>query len=87
MKTVEMRTRHDLTPEWIYQDVNGVEPFSRGSIRMDRADIARAMDLVYQVMGWDKATGAPTAQAYARLGLQEVAKRLAEKNVLPEGKS
>lgn len=87
MNTVEMRTRHDLTPAWIYQDVNGAEPFSRGTIRMEQTDIARAMDLFYEVMGWDKATGAPTAQAYARLGLQEVAKKLADNNLLPEGKS
>lgn len=83
MGSMEMRTRHDLAPQWIYQDPSGALPFTKGTIRMDPQDIARAMELFYEVMGWDKATGAPTAKAYARLGLQSVAEGLAVKKLLP----
>jgi len=83
MGSMEMRTRHDLTPQWIYQDLSGAQSFTKGTIRMDPLDIARAMELFYEVMGWDKATGAPTAKAYARLGLQSVADGLAVKKLLP----
>lgn len=83
MGTVEMRSKHDLTPRWIYQDAGGAEPFTKGTIRMDPQDIAKALDLFYEVMGWEKATGAPTAEGYVRLGLRDVAEELAAKKLLP----
>lgn len=83
MGSMEMRTRHDLAPQWIYQDPGGAQPFTKGTIRMDPQDIERAMELFYEVMGWDKAIGAPTAKAYARLGLQSVADALAENKLVP----
>ncbi|HVO84202.1 MAG TPA: aldehyde ferredoxin oxidoreductase [Syntrophobacteria bacterium] len=86
MGSVEMRSRHDLTPPWIYQAPSGAQAFTKGSIRMDSQDIAKAMELFYEVMGWEKATGAPTAEAYTRLGLQYVAEGLAVKNLVPGGK-
>jgi len=82
----DMRTRHDLAPQWIYQDPNGAQPFTKGTLRMDPQDIAKAMDMFYEVMGWDKATGVPTAEAYARLGLESVAQGLAAKKLAPEAK-
>ena len=82
----DMRTRHDLVPQWIYDDPNGTPVFTKGTTRMDPQDIAKAMDLFYEVMGWEKATGAPTADVYARLGLQPVAETLAAKKLLPGAK-
>ena len=86
MNEMDMRNRHDVTPQWIYQDANGVHPFAKGTIRMDPADIVNAMDMFYDVMGWEKASGAPTAETYARLGLKHVAQTLTGKNLLPEVK-
>jgi len=86
MGEMDMRTRHDLAPRWIYQDTNGAQAFTRGTIRMDPQDIAKAMDMFYELMGWEKATGAPTADAYARLGLKSVAEDLAAKKLLPGAK-
>jgi aldehyde:ferredoxin oxidoreductase len=86
MGHMDMRGKHDLAPQWIYQDPTGAQPFTKGTIRMDPQDIAKAMDLFYEVMGWDKATGAPTAEAYARLGLQKVAQGLAAKKLVPGAK-
>lgn len=53
---------------------------------MDPQDIGTAMELFYETMGWDKATGAPTAECYSRLGLQPVAEGLAARKLVPEGK-
>jgi aldehyde:ferredoxin oxidoreductase len=41
------------------------------------------MDLFYEEMGWDKATGAPTPTAYQRVGLADVSRALGEKGLLP----
>ncbi len=86
MGTREMRARHDLTPHWVYEDSSGAEVFSKGTIRMDRHDMEKAMDLFYEVMGWDKVTGAPTATTYARLGLRYVADALSRTGLVPGAK-
>jgi aldehyde:ferredoxin oxidoreductase len=83
MNEMDMRGRHDLVPQHIYKDPNGAQPFTKGVIRMDPRDMEKAMDMFYEVMHWDKRTGAPTADAYKRLGLQSVARDLAAKRLLP----
>jgi aldehyde:ferredoxin oxidoreductase len=83
MGSKEMRARHDTIPDWVFEDQAGKAAFSRGTIRMDKADMATAMDLFYQEMGWDTATGAPTRAAYERVGLGLVAQALGEKSLLP----
>jgi hypothetical protein len=35
-------------------------------------------------MGWDKATGSPTAEAYTRLGLRKVGAELEARKLVPE---
>jgi aldehyde:ferredoxin oxidoreductase len=83
MGTKEMRTQHDLIPEWVYHDDAGKAPFTKGTIVMDRNDIKLAMDMYYEQMGWDKTTGAPPAAAYQRVGLRKVAEDLDKKGLLP----
>lgn len=85
MNQIDMRKTHDLTPEWIYKDSKGKAPFSKGTIRMDKADIQKSLDLFYEVMNWDKATGAPTAKAYNGLGMGDVAREMEAKKLLPKG--
>jgi len=84
MGQVDMRARHDLVPPWVFEDPNGAAPFTKGTIRMDRADIALAMDLFYEVMGWDKDTGAPGKARYAALGLADVGEGLAAAKLTPK---
>ncbi|MBI5523659.1 MAG: aldehyde ferredoxin oxidoreductase [Desulfarculus sp.] len=83
MGQMNMRARHDQVPGWVFEDPAGAPPFSKGSIRMDRGDMAKAMDLFYKVMGWDKTTGAPTQETYSRLGLREVGQSLRAKKLVP----
>lgn len=78
MKTVDMRKAHDTSPSWLFDTPGDKAPFTAGHSRMDRADIERAKDLFYDALGWDRATGAPTRQSLERLGLRDVADKLAE---------
>lgn len=83
MGTVDMRTKHDTVPDWVFQDPNGKAAFTPGTSRMDRDDIKLAMDLFYREMGWDEKTGSPSRATYDRLGMTEVAEKLATSGLAP----
>ena len=83
MGTREMRTRHDSIPEWVFTDKSGKAPFTKGTTHMDRNDVKVAMDMFYDEMGWDRITGAPTPQAYRKVGLDRVAEELGKRKLLP----
>ena len=83
MGTKEMRTQHDTIPEWVFKDASGKSPFTKGTTHMDKDDIEMAMDIYYEVMGWDKKTGAPAAATYQKLGLGKVAEEFSKKGLLP----
>jgi aldehyde:ferredoxin oxidoreductase len=83
MGTKEMRKEHDIIPEWVYYDPQKRPVYTKGTIHLDREDVKLAMDMYYDVMGWDKATGAPTAEAYKNVGLAKVAEELSKKGLLP----
>ena len=83
MGTKQMRTWHDIMPEWVFTDKSGKAPFTKGTTRMDRADVQIALDMFYDEMGWDRVTGAPTAQVYRKVGLNPVAEELGKRKLLP----
>jgi aldehyde:ferredoxin oxidoreductase len=83
MGTKEMRKEHDTIPEWVFHDASKKEPFTKGTIRMDKKDMELAMDMFYEEMNWDKKTGAPTEATYRKLGLAKVAEELGKKGLLP----
>jgi aldehyde:ferredoxin oxidoreductase len=83
MGTREMRSQHDTIPEWVFLDPSGKPPFTQGTVHMDRNDSQLAMDMYYEEMEWDRATGAPSAAVYRRVGLEEVAKELEKRGLLP----
>jgi aldehyde:ferredoxin oxidoreductase len=78
-----MRTEHDTIPEWVFHDPADKPVYTRGTIHMEKGDIKSAMGMYYDEMRWDKATGAPTADAYRRVGLAKVAESLGKKGLLP----
>jgi aldehyde:ferredoxin oxidoreductase len=82
MGTREMRTQHDFMPEWVFTDKSGKSPFTKGTTHMDRNDVKLALDMFYDEMGWDRATGAPGSQAYRQIGLEKVAEELGRKKLL-----
>jgi aldehyde:ferredoxin oxidoreductase len=83
METKEMRIEHDTVPEWVFHDDKDRPVYTKGTIHMDKNDIKLGMDMYYDAMGWDKASGAPTADAYKKVGLAKVSDELAKKNLLP----
>ncbi|MDI6871689.1 MAG: aldehyde ferredoxin oxidoreductase [Bacillota bacterium] len=83
MGTVDMRNRHDTAPDWVFDYPADKQPFTPGHYKMDRADIELGKDMLYEVLGWDKKTGAPTRATYERLGLKDVADKLAATGLLP----
>lgn len=82
MGTKEMRTEHDTVPDWVFVDGKNSEAFARGTIRMDKEDIRKGMDMFYEEMGWDKQTGSPGKEAYLKLALSGVADELGKKGLL-----
>jgi len=81
--TKEMRTQHDTIPEWVYEDASRRPVYTKGTTHLDRDDIKLAMDMYYEEMGWDQATGAPTSDAYRKAGLGKVSDELGKKGLLP----
>lgn len=73
----------EQTPE----DAKGLPAFTKGTIRMDREDMGKALDLFYESLGWDTSTGAPTLATYKRLGLAQVGQALKDKKLVPGGES
>jgi aldehyde:ferredoxin oxidoreductase len=83
MATADMRTKHDTAPDWAFDYPTDQKPFTPGHYKMDRQDIELAKDQFYDVLGWDRKTGAPTRASLERLGLKDVADRLARLGLLP----
>ncbi len=83
MKTVNMRQEHDKYPDWIFFDPKGKEPFTKGTIRMERADMEKSLDYFYEVMDFDVKTGAPTEKAYEIYGLKDVAAVMKKEGLMP----
>ncbi len=84
MNTIDMRTEHDIMPEWLFAPEGAAEkPFTPGNIYMDREDMQLALTMLYRSYGWDEKTGAPTRASLERLGLKDVADELAKLNLLP----
>ncbi len=84
MGTKDMRNNHDILPEslWNHPDWGDKPAFTPGTQRMDKADMELARDMMYEELGWDKATGAPTRETYEKSGLKDVADQLAKQNLL-----
>lgn len=83
MGTIDMRGKHDLMTDWIFDMDPDVKPFTQGTIKMDREDMQLALTMFYKEMGWDEKTGAPTKATLERLGMKDVAVELEKLNLLP----
>jgi len=83
MRALDMRKQHDTYPDWIFKDSAEKPAFTKGTIRMEKADMEKSMDLFYEVQGWDKATGAPGAKHYRSLGLNDVADVMTKEKLVP----
>ena len=83
MGTTDMRGKHDVMMDWIFDMDPEKAAFTEGTIKMDRDDMQLALTMFYKEMGWDETTGAPTRATLERLDLKYVADELASMNLLP----
>ncbi len=83
MGTADMRTVHDMIPDRIFDLPKNKQAFTPGTNKMEREDMEIAKDHFYQVLGWDRKTGAPTRATLEKLGLKDVAEKLAGMDLLP----
>ncbi|NYB75131.1 aldehyde ferredoxin oxidoreductase [Sedimentibacter hydroxybenzoicus DSM 7310] len=83
MATIDMRNEHDTIPEWVFNVDPDMEPFTEGTVKLDRDDMQLALTMLYKEYGWDEKTGAPTRATYEKLGLKDVADELEGLNLLP----
>ncbi len=83
MGTMDMRNKHDLMCDWVFDKDPDKKPFTPGTIKMDRDDMELAFTMFYKEMGWDEKLGAPTKETLVRLGLKDIADDLASLNLLP----
>ncbi len=82
MNTTDMRGKHDVMMDWVFDVDPEVKAFTRGTIKMDRDDMQLALTMFYKEMGWDEQLGAPTRATLERLGLSSVADELERLNLL-----
>lgn len=83
MNTMDMRTQHDVLPDWVFANPPNAKPFAPGSNNLDRADMETARDMFYDQLGYDRKTGSPTKKTLTNLKLDYVATALGEKGLLP----
>jgi len=74
---------HDYMNDWMFDYPPAAVPFTPGNYKMERADMELAKDLLYDQLGWDRATGMPTQAKLNELGLGYVATTLAAEGLLP----
>ncbi|MFO7729962.1 MAG: aldehyde ferredoxin oxidoreductase [Spirochaetia bacterium] len=83
MGTTNMREEHDQLTGWQFDMDPDKEPFTAGTIKLDREDYEKALTMLYEELGWDSKTGAPTRATLERLRLKYVADELETMGLLP----
>ena len=83
MNDIDMRTKHDIIPDWAFSYPKDAVPFKPGSSILERKDMEVAKDLFYDQLGYDRKTGTPTKKTLTSLKLDYVATALGEKGLLP----
>ncbi|GAB1149296.1 aldehyde ferredoxin oxidoreductase [Shewanella algae] len=83
MNEMNMRNEHDVLCDWVY-DLDPDKAFGdEGTIKMDRDDIQKALDMFYDDFGWDRQTGAPLRSTLEKFGLGYAADALEARGLLP----
>ncbi len=83
MGTVDMRNEHDIIVDWVFDMDPDKKPFTPGTIKMDRDDMEKAKTMLYEELGWDPETGAPTYDKLVELGMKDAALELGKLGLLP----
>lgn len=81
--TTDMRNNHDVVASFIFDMDPDFEPFTEGTVKLEREDWQNALTMFYEQFGWDPKTGAPTRETLEKFELSDVADDLAALNLLP----
>lgn len=76
--STNLRKDHDAIPAWLFDKEPDFKAFEEGTVKMDREDMEKALDMFYDAMGWDKETGIPTRATLEKFDLGDMADKLAE---------
>ena len=74
--SANLRKDHDAMPAWVFDKEPDFKPFEEGTIKLDRDDWEKSLDMFYDAMGWDKETGIPTRETLEKFGLGDAADKL-----------
>ncbi len=80
--TKDMRNEHDVISEFIFELNPDLQPFTEGTVKLEREDWQLALTMFYKQFGWDETTGAPTRASLEKFGLKDVADNLEAKGLL-----
>lgn len=78
LNSTNLRKDHDKVSEWVFDKEPDFKPFEEGTVKLDREDWEKSLDMWYDAMGWDKETGIPTRATLEKFGLSDVADKLEE---------
>lgn len=82
--SMDMRHLHDQLPPWALIDNHpGKTAFDGTNYYTTQEDWDKALDLYYEALGFDKATGAPTRATLEGFGMKDVADELQSLGLLP----
>ena len=74
--SANLRQDHDQPSDWVFDKDPDFKPFEEGTVKLDREDYAKALDMWYEAMGWDKETGIPTRATLEKFDLGDCADKL-----------
>ena len=77
-----MRETHDAIPAWTFDKDPDIPAFGEGTDKMDREDMEKAKTMFYEAMGWNTETGIPTRETLHKYGLDDLAAKMDEYNLL-----
>jgi len=83
MNEIDQRNKHDMAPDWIFDEDPTIKVYTPGTNKLDRADMEIAKGWFYEEFGWDSKTGMPARATLESLNLKFVADDLAARKLLP----
>ena len=76
--STNLRQDHDQPSDWVFDKDPDFKPFEEYTVKLDREDFAKALDMWYDAMGWSRETGIPTRETLEKFDLGDCADKLEE---------
>ncbi len=76
--STNLRKDHDRVSDWVFDKDPDLKAFDEGTVKLDREDWEKSLDMWYEAMGWDKETGIPTRETLEKFDLKDCADKLEE---------